>query len=105
MKVKATPCELLKENGRPLSRYSGQDLVRNVVRRGIVAQISGRTRWRWLGEDAIGPWQRRSWIFPRAPDFRTKAERVLDLYQGFGKANLWVRPIACFCRREDSSAA
>jgi len=44
--------------------------------------ISGRTLWRWLDEDAIRPWQHRSWIFPRDPDFRAKAERVLDLYQG-----------------------
>jgi len=29
---------------------------------------------------AIKPWQHRSWIFPRDPDFATKAARVLDLY-------------------------
>jgi hypothetical protein len=57
-------------------------LVREVARRGLVASISGRTLWRWLDEDAIRPWQHRSWIFPRDPDFRAKAERVLDLYQG-----------------------
>jgi hypothetical protein len=82
MQVKAIACELPKESGQPLSRYSGQDLVREVVRRGMVAKISGRTIWRWLDEDAIRPWQHRSWIFPRDPDFQTKAERVLDLYQG-----------------------
>jgi hypothetical protein len=82
MQVKAIACELPKESGLPLSRYSGQDLVREVARRGIVAKISGRTIWRWLDEDAIRPWQHRSWIFPRDPDFQTKAERVLDLYQG-----------------------
>lgn len=82
MQVKALACELPQESGLPLSRYSGQDLVHEVVRRGIVAQISGRTIWRWLDEDAIRPWQHRSWIFPRDPDFQTKAERVLDLYQG-----------------------
>ncbi len=26
------------------------------------------------------PWQHRSWIFPRDPDFAAKAGRVLDLY-------------------------
>jgi hypothetical protein len=36
--------------------------------------------WRWLSADAIRPWQHRSWIFPRDPDFQTKAGRVLDLY-------------------------
>jgi hypothetical protein len=86
MQVKAIACELPKESGQPLSRYSGQDLVREVARRGMVAKISGRTIWRWLDADAIRPWQHRSWIFPRDPDFQTKAERVLDLYQG-----LWER--------------
>jgi hypothetical protein len=35
---------------------------------------------RWLHRAAIKPWQHRSWIFPRDPDFETKAARVLDLY-------------------------
>ena len=82
MQVKAIACELPKETGQPLSRYSCQDLVREVSQRGIAAKISGRTIWRWLDEDAIRPWQHRSWIFPRDPDFQIKAERVLDLYQG-----------------------
>jgi hypothetical protein len=82
MQVKALACELPKESGQPLSRYSGADLAREATRRGIVAKISGRTIWRWLDEDAIKPWQHRSWIFPRDPDFQAKAERVLDLYQG-----------------------
>jgi DDE superfamily endonuclease len=80
--VKAIACELPRESGQPLSRYSRQDLVREVTRRGIAAKISGRTIWRWLDEDAIRPWQHRSWIFPRDANFQTKAERVLDLYQG-----------------------
>jgi hypothetical protein len=82
MQVKAIACELPKASGQPLSRYSSQDLVREVTARGLVAKISGRTIWRWLDEDAIRPWQHRSWIFPRDPDFQIKAERVLDLYQG-----------------------
>ena len=82
MQVKAIACELPKESGQPLSHYTCQDLVREVTRRGIVAKISGRTIWRWLDEDAIRPWQHRSWIFPRDPHFQTKAGRVLDLYQG-----------------------
>lgn len=52
------------------------------ISRGIVAQISGSTIWRWLHEDAIKPWHFRSWIFPRDPQFEQKAGRVLDLYQG-----------------------
>jgi len=82
MQVKAIACELPKESGQPLSRYSGQDLVRQITQRGIAAKISGRTIWRWLDQDAIRPWQHRCLIFPRDPEFQPKAERVLDLYQG-----------------------
>ena len=45
-----------------------------------MASRSGSTLWRWLHEDAIRPWYQRSWIFPRDPEFATKAGRVLDLY-------------------------
>lgn len=47
---------------------------------GIVAEISGTTIWRWLTEDAIRPWSRRSWVFPRDPAFVAKAGPILDLY-------------------------
>ena len=50
-----------------------------MLRRGLVAQISDATIWRWLSDDAIAPWRHRSWIFPRDPDFGPKAARVLDL--------------------------
>lgn len=64
----------------PLSRLHVPDIATEVFARGIVAEISGTTIWRWLSEDAIRPWRSRSWIFPRDPDFETKAGRVLDLY-------------------------
>ena len=82
VQVKALACELPAETELPLSRFSRRDLAREVVARGIVAQISGATIWRWLDQDAIRPWQYRSWIFPRDPQFEQKAGRVLDLYQG-----------------------
>ncbi len=40
------------------------------------------TVWRWLSEDAIKPWQHRSWIFPRDPRFAERAGPILDLYAG-----------------------
>ncbi len=64
----------------PLSRLSISDLVREAQRSGIVATISDTTVWRWLHDDAIRPWQHRTWIFPRDPDFAAKAGRILDLY-------------------------
>jgi hypothetical protein len=75
-------CALPAEQGVPLSRWSAAELAREAVGRGIVEQISDVTVWRWLSQDAIKPWQHRSWIFPRDPRFAEKAGRVLDLYQG-----------------------
>jgi len=79
--VKAIACELPKAQGVPLSRFSRSELHRFVVERGV-SQASSSTIGRWLSEDAIKPWQHRSWIFPRDPDFLEKAGRVLDLYEG-----------------------
>ena len=75
-------CELPARLGVPLSRLHVPDIGAEVVGRGIVAEISGTTIWRWLSDDAIRPWRQRSWIFPRDPHFEAKAGRVLDLYAG-----------------------
>jgi hypothetical protein len=80
--VKALACELPTKGGAPLARWHCPDLARTAIEQGIVASISGTTIWRWLSADAIKPWQHRSWIFPRDPDFAPKAARVLDLYAG-----------------------
>lgn len=58
------------------------ELKRAAIQRGIVASIGETTIWRWLSQDAIKPWNHRSWVFPRAPDFEAKAARILDLYEG-----------------------
>jgi transposase len=80
--VKALACALPAETGTPLSRWSCPELAREAVHRGITEQVSASTIRRWLAEDALKPWQHRSWIFPRDPDFAVKAARVLDLYAG-----------------------
>jgi len=84
VQVKALACELPHRLGLPLSRLSLADIRQEVMTQGIVAQISDSTLWRWLSADAIRPWQHRTWIFPRDPDFAHKAGRILDLY-----ARLW----------------
>ena len=80
MQIKAIACELPATLGVPLSRLSTADIVREAQRSGLVATISDTTVWRWLHEDAIRPWQHRTWIFPRDPAFAVKAGRILDLY-------------------------
>jgi transposase len=78
--VKALACQLPAELGVPLSRWSCPELAREAITRGITQAISASTVARWLAEDALKPWQHRSWIFVRDPDFGAKASRVLDLY-------------------------
>jgi len=80
--VIAMACELPVVSGVPLSRWSAAELAREAIGRGIVEQISGVTVWRWLSQDAIKPWQHRSWIFPRDPLFAERAGPILDLYAG-----------------------
>jgi hypothetical protein len=69
---------LPKEQGVPLSRFSRSELHRFVIKRGV-SEASASTVGRWLAEDAIKPWQQRSWISPRDLDLLKKAGRVLDL--------------------------
>lgn len=82
VEVKAIACQPPVELGLPLSRLQVPDVREVVLNRGLAAEISGSTIWRWLAEDALRPWTFRSWIFPRDPDFEAKAGRVLDLYAG-----------------------
>jgi transposase len=78
--TKAIACELPATRGVPLGRWSLAELRTEVLATGLVDDISTTTLWRWLDEDPIKPWQHRSWIFPRDPDFAAKAGVVLDLY-------------------------
>ena len=78
--IKALACEPPEARAVPLSRWSSFELAAQAVSEGLVESISSSTVRRWLHAAAIKPWQYRSWIFPRDPDFAAKAARVLDLY-------------------------
>ncbi|MEU3604498.1 IS630 family transposase [Streptomyces sp. NPDC035033] len=78
--IKALACQLPTETETPLSRWSCPELAREAVTRAITETISASTVRRWLKDDALKPWQHRSWIFIRDPNFRATAQRVLDLY-------------------------
>ncbi|WP_245769337.1 helix-turn-helix domain-containing protein [Streptomyces indicus] len=78
--IKALACQLPTETETPLSHWSRAELAREAVTRAITETISASTVRRWLKGDALKPWQHRSWIFIRDPNFRATAQRVLDLY-------------------------
>ena len=79
--VIALACALPAESGVPLSKWSGPDLARELAARRQLT-VSASTIGRWLARDALKPWQHRSWISVRDPQFAVKAARVLDLYAG-----------------------
>jgi transposase len=78
--VKALACQPPPDNDVPLSRWSCPELAQQAVAEGICSSVSASTVRRWLAEDAIKPWQYRSWIFISDPNFAAKAQKVLDLY-------------------------
>src|SRR3954451_12205139 len=77
--VVAVACELPARHERPLGRFSRTELHRLVIENGV-CDASATTIWRWLHDRSLKPWQQRSWIFPRDPNFQPKAGWVLDLY-------------------------
>jgi transposase len=79
--VIALACALPAESGVPLARWSGPDLARELAARCQVT-ISASTVGRWLADDALKPWQHRSWISVRDPEFAARAGRVPGLYAG-----------------------
>jgi len=75
----ALACALPAESGVPLAKWSGPELARELAARcGIM--VSASTIRRWLARDALKPWQHRSWISVRDPQFAATAAPVLDLY-------------------------
>jgi transposase len=82
--LKALACSEPSDHAVPLARWSVTELAAQATAQGLVRPVSASTVRRWLAADAIKPWQHRSWIFPRDPDFAVKATRVLDLY-----ARIW----------------
>jgi len=79
--VVAMACALPAEQDVPLSRWSCPEIARELAARCQVAVSASSVR-RWLAADALKPWQHRSWISIRDPDFEAKAAHVLDLYAG-----------------------
>ncbi|MFZ0191209.1 MAG: IS630 family transposase, partial [Streptosporangiaceae bacterium] len=79
----ALACQLPAATGVPLSRWTGPELLAELTRAAPDEKLSVSSVLRILSEHPVKPWQYRSWISPRAPDFEAKAAVILDLYQGF----------------------
>ncbi len=87
MRRRESSVRFLASNGAMSQRTAKQ--ARRAARQARPPRRLARRRWlwastvaRWLAEDALKPWQHRSWIFPTDAGFLEKAGPVLDLYQG-----------------------
>ncbi len=83
VQITAIVCETLWKRELPLSRFSIADLHRVVTQEDGLAGLSHSSLARFLHEDALKPWRYRYWLFPRDPEFVSKACVILDLYAGF----------------------
>ena len=78
--VKAVACDSACAHSRGLARYTVRDIVARVLEELSLDRLAVSTVWDILQQDALKPWQYRSWIFPRDPEFTARANVVLDLY-------------------------
>ena len=81
--VVALACQLPAATGVPLSRWTGPELMAEIIKAGLACQLSVSSVLRILAGHPVKPWQYQSWISPRDPDFAARASVILDLYQGF----------------------
>jgi transposase len=81
--VVALACQLPAATGVPLSRWTGPELLAEITRAAPEEKLSVSSVLRILAEHPVKPWQYRSWICPRDPDFEARAAVILDLYQGY----------------------
>lgn len=81
--VVALACQLPATTGVPLSRWTGPELAAELAAQGLASPMSASSVLRVLAEHPVKPWRYQSWIFPRDPAFRAKANVILDLYQGY----------------------
>ncbi len=81
--VVALACQLPAESGVPLARWTGPELLAEVTAAGTAGLLSLSSVRRILAGHPVKPWQYRSWIYPRDPDFAAMATVILDLYRGF----------------------
>jgi transposase len=80
--VVSLACQLPAASGVPLARWTGPELLAEITTQ-AAGPLSLTSLRRILADHPVKPWQHRSWIYPRAPDFEAKAAVILDLYQGY----------------------
>ena len=83
MYVVKIACERPDELGRSLSQWDCTEIVRQLVRDGVVSSISAETVRRILLSHRLKPWRQQMWLSPKVPRdevFAATARQVCDLY-------------------------
>src|SRR5438270_13834856 len=62
--VVALACQLPAATGVPLSRWTGPELLAEIIKAGLGRQLSVSSVLRILAEHPVKPWQYQSWISP-----------------------------------------
>ena len=95
--VVALACALPAENDVPLSRWSCPELARELAARCQVSASVSSVR-RWLAEDALKPWQHRSWISVRDPNFAGLGRPGAGpVRRGLGRATVGAQRLRDLC--------
>jgi len=90
-----------RDNGRPITHWSEQELASLAVEAGIVQKIHPSTVGRWLNKADIKPHQVRLWLKSPDPDFETRMRDVVDVYRR--APTLAKHGIPVFCVDEKTS--
>jgi transposase len=81
--ILAVACEPPEKSGRPITHWTLQELIDEVVQRGIVESISPAQMSRYLREAALQPHKSRYWLNTTETDpqrFQEQVEAVCDTY-------------------------
>jgi transposase len=81
--ILAVACEPPEKSGRPITHWTLQELVDEVIKRGIVPSISPAQVSRYLREAALQPHKSRYWLNTTETDpqrFQEQVETVCDTY-------------------------
>jgi transposase len=97
-RIIAVACEKpAEESERPVSHWSRRELAEEVIKRGIVAQISPRSVGRSLNQAELQPHRSEYWLHPRredAEEFGREVQQVCDVY--LPKHTSWLNQVECW---------
>jgi transposase len=80
-------CERPDELGRSLSQWDCTEIARQLVRDGVVSEISASTVRRILLSHRLKPWRQKMWLSPKVPRDATFAAQIREI------GDLYTRPL------------